>query len=354
MESKTNQAIDIAIKLAVLALITAWCFQILKPFLFPILWGIILAIALEPVYNWIVRKTKGRIKLAATVITLVLVGLILIPSIAIFESAVNGLRELRDLYHSGSLAIPAANESVQNWPLIGDSTYEIWNQASTNIESLISKYEDQIVQAGRYIFQSLVGTGTTIIQLILSIIIAGILLATPGTAKASQAIFGKLAGAAGHEFIEVSRSTVQSVVKGILGVAIIQSILIGLGFFLAGVPYAGLWAILVLILAVIQLPPSLVIIPVIIYLFSAKSGFSATAWSVYLILAGISDNILKPWLMGRGAAVPMLIIFIGSLGGFIAFGFIGLFAGAIVLSIAYKLVVHWIGIGKVAPVKSNS
>jgi len=346
MESKTNQAIDIAIKLAVLALIVAWCFQILRPFLFPILWGIILAIALEPIYNWFLRKTKGSIKLAATFLTLVLVGFILIPSIAIFDSAVHGLRELKELHESGELVIPAANESVKDWPLIGDSTYELWNQASTNLESFASKYEEQIIQAGKFIFQSLVGTGTTILQLILSIIIAGVLLATPGTGKASEAIFGKLAGAAGHEFIDVSRKTVQSVVKGILGVAIIQSILVGLGFFLAGVPYAGLWAVLVLILAVIQLPPSLVIIPVIIYLFSAKSGFVAGAWSVYLILAGISDNVLKPWLMGRGAAVPMLVIFLGSLGGFIAFGFIGLFAGAIVLSIAYKLAIHWLEISK--------
>lgn len=349
MESKTNQAIDIAIKLAVLALIISWCFQILRPFLFPILWGIILAIALDPVYQWFLRKTKGRIKLAATFLTLVLVGLILVPSIAIVESAVQGLREMRDLYESGNLAIPEADESVREWQLIGDSIYELWTQASTNLESFISNYEEQIIEAGKFIFQSLVGTGTTILQLILSIIIAGILLATPGTGKASEAIFGKLAGAAGNEFIDVSRRTVQSVVKGILGVAIIQSILIGLGFFLAGVPYAGIWAILVLILAVIQLPPSLVIIPVIIYLFSAKSGFTATAWSIYLILAGVSDNVLKPWLMGRGAVVPMLVIFLGSLGGFIAFGFIGLFAGAIVLSIAYKLTIHWLGIGK-API----
>jgi len=137
-----------------------------------------------------------------------------------------------------------------------------------------------------------------------------------------------------------------NVVKGVLGVAIIQSILIGIGFFLAGIPYAGLWATLVLILAVIQLPPTLVTAPVIIYLISGGVDFSSIFWSVFIILAGFSDNVLKPILMGRGASVPMLVIFLGSLGGFIAFGFIGLFVGAIVLSLAYKLMIYWLGLNK--------
>ena len=346
MDTKTNQAIDIALKLAVLALMVAWCFQILRPFLFPVLWGIILAIALEPVYNWFITITRKRVKLAAVLLTVILIALILLPSVLLFQSAVDGLRDLKHLYDSGELAIPSANPGVKDWPLIGHTLFDIWNQATTNLEDLLSKYQDQILKAGKFVFESLVGTGASILQLILSIIIAGVLLATPGTARASEALFEKLAGSFGKEFVEISRKTVHNVVKGIIGVAVIQSILIGIGFFLSGVPYAGLWAILVLILSIIQLPPMLVIIPVIVYLYSVKSGLGATLWTIYILLAGFSDSFLKPMLMGRGAAVPMLVIFLGSLGGFIAFGFIGLFVGAIVLSLAYKLILYWLDLRK--------
>lgn len=348
METKSNQAIEIALKLAVLALMIAWCFQILRPFILPILWGVILAIALEPVYNWFLKLTRGRVKLAAVLLTLILVGIIMIPSVFLIESAVNGLRDLKNLYDSGSLGIPSANIGVKDWPIIGSALYEAWNQAATNLEAFFVKYQDQIVEMGKFIFRSLVGTGASVIQFILSIIIAGVLLATPGTNKASEALFGKLAGSFGHEFVEISQNTVHNVVKGVLGVAVIQSLLIGIGFFLAGVPYSGLWLILVLTLVIIQLPPTLVTIPVIFYLFSTGADFGSIFWSVYILLAGFSDNVLKPILMGRGAVVPMLVIFLGSLGGFIAFGFIGLFVGAIVLSIAYKLIIHWLGLNKVS------
>ena len=346
METKTNQSIDIALRLAVLALMLAWCFEILRPFLFPVLWGIILAIALEPVYNWFLKLTKGKAKLSAVLLTFILVGIILVPSIFLLESALSGLKELKSLYDSGELAITSANLEVRDWPLVGTTLFDFWNQAASNLETFFTKYQDQIIDIGKFIFHSLVDTGASVILLILSIIIAGVLLATPGTEKASEALFGKLAGSFGPEFAKISRDTVHNVVKGVIGVAVIQSLFIGIGFFLADVPYAGLWAILVLILAITQLPPTLVVLPVIIYLFSGGADFGAFFWSIYLVIGALGDSFLKPILMGRGASVPMLVIFLGSLGGFIAFGFIGLFIGAIVLSLAYKLLIYWLGLNK--------
>ena len=116
----------------------------------------------------------------------------------------------------------------------------------------------------------------------------------------------------------------------------------GIGFILAGVPYAGVWALIVMILAILQLPPLIVILPVVIYLFSANSTLFASLWTVYLLLAGASDNILKPILLGKGAPVPMLVIFLGVIGGFMLSGFIGLFTGAIILSLGYKLFITWL------------
>ena len=124
----------------------------------------------------------------------------------------------------------------------------------------------------------------------------------------------------------------------------IQSVLFAVGFYLAGIPYAGVWALVVLILAIVQLPPFLVVVPIIGYLFTLMSPVGAGFWTAYFILIGLSDNVLKPILLGKGAAVPMLVIFLGSIGGFIASGFLGLFIGAIVLSLGYKLLLAWLHI----------
>jgi predicted PurR-regulated permease PerM len=131
-------------------------------------------------------------------------------------------------------------------------------------------------------------------------------------------------------------------------VAFIQSFVIGIGFLLAGVPYAGLWTLLVFMLAILQIPPTLVVIPVIIYLFSILNPTPAILWSIFLMAGAISDNILKPILLGKGAPVPMLVIFIGVIGGFMLSGFIGLFTGAIVMSLGYKLFEAWLDEGLVS------
>jgi predicted PurR-regulated permease PerM len=226
--------------------------------------------------------------------------------------------------------------------LIGKKVSGLWQQASDNLPVFVEKYRDQAADILKSTVNGLMSVGAGILQFVIATIIAGILLATKGTDEAARRFFGKIVGQRGDEFTEIIIKTVQNVTKGILGVAIIQSVLIGIGFLLAGVPHAGLWALIVMILAILQLPPLLVVLPVIIYLFSAMSPIAATLWTVYLLLAGASDNILKPILLGKGAPVPMLVIFLGAIGGFMLSGFIGLFTGAIVLSIGYRLLMAWL------------
>jgi predicted PurR-regulated permease PerM len=176
----------------------------------------------------------------------------------------------------------------------------------------------------------------------LSIIIMGVLLAFSESSEKSVALFAKrLLGTRSEEYTKVVIQTIRNVAKGILGVAFIQFIIMGVCFILAGVPLAGLWALLVFLLALVQLPGALVAIPVIIYIYSVKEPFPATIWAVIILICGLSDNVLKPLLMGKGAPVPMLVIFLGAIGGFMLSGFIGLFTGAIVLSLAYKLAGLW-------------
>lgn len=163
-----------------------------------------------------------------------------------------------------------------------------------------------------------------------------------GANESVRKFLKKLVGDKADEYADVAYKTVGNVVKGILGVAFIQALLIGLGFLFAGVPGAGLWTLLVFMLAVLQIPPAIIVIPIIVWLFSALETTPAIIWTIYLLIASLSDNILKPILLGKGAPVPMLVIFLGVIGGFILSGFIGLFTGAIVISLGYKLFVAWL------------
>ena len=149
-------------------------------------------------------------------------------------------------------------------------------------------------------------------------------------------------GEKGEEFARVSEQTIRNVATGVIGVALIQSVLIGTAMIITEVPLAGLWVVVTLIIAIAQIPLILVTLPLIIWLFAVKQPVPAILWSVYLIFAGLIDNFLKPVLMGKGADVPMLVIFLGAIGGFFAFGFLGLFLGAIILSLGYKLYLTWL------------
>jgi len=161
--------------------------------------------------------------------------------------------------------------------------------------------------------------------------------------------FIRLAGKKGNEFADLTEQTISGVTKGILGVAVLQGVIFGILFSLAGVPYAILWATLGMMISILQIPTTILAIPVAIYLFSVSSATSATIWSIIIILSSFVDSVLKPILLGKGAAVPMLVIFLGAIGGFMVSGFLGLFTGAIVLSLGYKLFIAWIQSNEAVP-----
>lgn len=340
--NQTKNVIDITIRLGFLVLIVAWCITLLIPFTSIILWGVILAMAAAPFYNVLLKRLGGRRKLSAFLVVISGIVVIAIPTWLFLDSIIAGVSNLKAQFDTENLTIPLPNEKVETWPIIGPKLYELWTGVSTNLGATLAKYNKQLIDIGNVFIKQLMGIGGSILQMIAATVIAGVLLITQGVEGTMKSLFNRLVGERGDEFTEITQKTVNNVVKGVIGVAIIQAVLIGLGFLLAGVPYAGLWALLVMILAILQLPPALVVIPVILYLFSESSLVPAILWTVYLMLAGASDNILKPILLGKGAPVPMLVIFLGVLGGFITSGFIGLFTGAIVLSIGYKLFISWL------------
>jgi predicted PurR-regulated permease PerM len=346
-ETNTNTNIyDISIRLVFLAFIIGWCLMILFPFTSVILWGFILGIALSPLHNKLVKMMGGKPKLASFIIVLACLAIFIIPAWFFLDALIDNVKDLKTSFLAGSLKLPPPpSASVKTWPVIGEKFYEIWYSASTDLGGTIIKYKSELAGVGSKIARGILSVGGGILQLLVALVIAGVLLAIQDTGESVRKVVRKLAGDRGDEFADIIQKTVGNVVKGVLGVAFLQAILIGIGFFLSGVPYAGIWTLLVFLLGVLQIPPALVVLAVAVYLFSEKSTGTAILWTVYLILAGLSDNVLKPILLGQGAPVPMLVIFLGVIGGFMLSGFIGLFTGAIVMSIGYKLFIAWINTG---------
>ncbi len=337
--------VDILIRLGFLALLVAWCFQILTPFAGVILWGIILAMALYPVHQSLERRLKGRKKLASTVLVLVGLVIIIIPTWLFVDSIIVGLTDLGADFHSGNLTIPPPDPAIADWPLVGEDLHRILTEASQSLEELMTQYREQLLVFGQAVFDGIKSIGGSLVTLILAVVIAGALLSSDYAQVQGQKFFKRLVGARGDEFIEITSKTVGNVVKGVIGVAVIQAFLVGLGLLGAGVPYAGVWTLAVLILAILQLPVMIVVIFPIIMIFNSHETLTAVLWTIYLIAAGLADTPLKAIFLGKGAAVPMLVIFLGVIGGFIMSGFIGLFTGAIVVSLGYTLFTTWLNSG---------
>ena len=334
---------EIIIQLVLLFLLIAWCIGIVMPFIGPVVWAAIIAIVMYPLFTLVKRWFGGRGTLAAVVLTLLMFLVILVPTAWIVGSLIDGIKNFAMQFRDQSFAIPPPDPHVADWPVIGKPLTDLWLSASQNLMAVVTTYKEPLSKAGLALLGSLTSFGSSMIMLFLSVLIAGFMMLTAETSVGfMRKLFYKLAGEPGEELLGMAGVTVKNVAKGILGVAFVQFILAGALFLLAGVPFAGLWALCVLILAILQLPAALVIIPVIIWLFFSIDLGPAILWSIGLLIVGLLDNVLKPILMGKGAPVPMLVIFIGAIGGFIFSGFIGLFTGAIVLSVGYTLMVNWV------------
>ncbi|MGD8699885.1 MAG: AI-2E family transporter [Gemmatimonadales bacterium] len=338
-----RRAVEAAIRIGVLALLVLWSLLIVKPFIAPVLWGVILAVAVFPAYGFLVSKLGGRRKLTATLLTIVALAALLIPAVDFFGAAFGGIRSVGTRLEEGTLRVPPPPESVSNWPLIGEDVQSIWSEASVNLDATLERFQPQVRAFGRWLLSAAAGLGMTVVQFIISIIIAGVFLATAGSGKdAAVRVATRFAGHKGAEFATMAEKTIRSVALGVLGIATIQSILGGLGMALAGVPAAGLWALAILILAVIQLPPLLVMGPAAVYVFANASTVVAVLFLIWAIVVSGSDTFLKPLLLGRGVNVPMLVILLGAIGGMMMMGIIGLFLGAVILAIGYQLFVAWL------------
>lgn len=338
-----NIAIDLILKVGALFLVIYLCIRILKPFLGMLLWGLIIAIILFPVFDRIRSAFGKRNKISSILLTLIALSILVAPSIWLVNQLVEGVKFLADNIQAGDLSIPPPSEAVAEWPLVGDWLYTNWMELSENMAESLRGFMPQIIAWGEKTLGTLANTGLGILQFAASIIIAGILLVFfEKGSESGRKVFQKMVGERGEEFLEISLQTIRNVATGVLGVAVIQTTLMGIGLILANIPLAAVWILLILVMTIAQLPVLLFNIPLIIYLFAFHDPLPAVLWTLYFLVMGMIDNVFKPLIMGKGSDVPMLVIFLGALGGFMAFGFIGLFLGSIVLSLAYKLYLTWI------------
>jgi predicted PurR-regulated permease PerM len=320
-----------------------WCFTIIAPFIHVVVWGLIISVAIYPAHAVLSARLGGRAKLSAALLVLAGLAILLVPTGYLAESTFNALRHIATDLEDGAVSIPPPAESVADWPLIGEPLYAAWSAAATNFEAALNKYTPQLKSLGQTALAFAGGTVVGVLQFVLAIIIAGAFLTSAGTGyRASRNIAVSLIGAErGEKLTDLSILTIRSVTKGVLGVAIIQAILSAIGLVAIGVPAAGLWAAAVLVLAIIQLPPVLVLGPIAIWVFSVMDGLPATIFLVYAIFVSTSDAFLKPMFLGRGVDVPMLVILIGAIGGAMSQGIIGLFTGAVVLALGYEIITAW-------------
>jgi predicted PurR-regulated permease PerM len=338
-----DDVIQLVIRLGLLAFLLFWAFLIIRPFVPILTWSIVLAVALYPIFIILSRLLGGRPKLAATLITIINLGIVIGPATWLGLNAVDGLKEFAGNLSAGNLAVPSPPEAVKNWPLIGPQLYERWDQATNNVRAVLRDVAPYLkpVAAALLALAGNVGVGT--LKFLLSVALAGVLFPYASQLVAGgRSFLSRIVPEQSEHFLELAGATIRAVSQGVIGVAIIQALLAGIGFKLAGIPSAGLLAFAVLLLTIVQIGGAIVMFPVIIWIWLDKEFTTALLLTLFLGIVGVLDNVLKPLVMGRGLSTPTLVIFVGVIGGTLAHGLVGLFIGPIILSLAWELTVAWI------------
>jgi len=338
-ENQVRLSVRAAMSIAFIGLIFILSFNVIKPFLAPIFWGIILSVAFYPLHVRFTRFLGNRAKLSAALIAFIGLAVIVVPSALFTSTAVKNIKITVKAIEDQSLTAPPPDISVREWPLIGKKTYEIWSEAAESLNETINRFEPRLKEVAPILTKAASKAVINILLFILALLVSGVLLLHGDSGKkVAEKLFMALLGRKGANMTEVSIATIRSVVQGVIGIAVIQSVFLGLGMFVIKVPTPGILALLVLILAVVQLPTILVMLPVTIYVFSVNDTGPAIIFALWTLLWSLSDNILKPFLLGKGVDVPMPAILIGAIGGMILFGPVGLFVGSVVLALAYKII----------------
>jgi predicted PurR-regulated permease PerM len=337
---------DTLIRVGLIVGLVVLCYQVISPFLKLIVWSIILAVTIYPLHQSVARRIGGRQGLTSTL--LVILGLLLVvtPTWLLMNSFADSIHSFVGAVQHNTLQVPPPRESVQNWPLVGRKIYDTWSKAHADLPALIQNMQPKIGDLARYALSVVASIGRSMLLFLASFIVASIVMAYgESAARSGRGFFRRVAGPGrGEALAKLSIATIRAVALGVIGVAAIQAILVGLALLLAGIRVAGVLSIITLVLGIAQVPALIVTLPVIIYIWASGdySTGSAITHTIILLLTGMADNVLKPLMLGRGVDVPMPVILFGALGGMATGGILGMFVGATVLALGYTVFTTWL------------
>jgi predicted PurR-regulated permease PerM len=345
-ERRPSRLLDVLIRAGLIAVLAVLCYRVFSPFLNLMVWSVILAVTMYPLHQMLARRVWGKQWLASTILVVVGILLIVIPSALLTNSFADSVRGFVGAVQDGTLQIPAPAAGVENWPVIGKPLNEYWLQAHSDLPAMVQSMQPKLGELARAALGVVAGVASGLLLFLASFIVASIIMAYGESgARTSKVIFQRIAGPRrGEALTNLSAATIRTVAMGVIGVAAIQAILVGLALLLAGVPAAGVLSIIVLILGIAQIPAVIVTLPAIIYIWASGdySSGAAIGYTVVLLLTAMTDNVLKPMMFGRGVDVPMPVILFGALGGMATGGILGMFVGATVLALGYEILMGWV------------
>ena len=329
--------------MAALALIAFGCFFVLRPFLSSILWAVILCFSTWPAYTWMLRNI-GSAALAAVAMTVLVGAIFVLPFVLVgprlAQDAASATAAVKQLLQQGP---PAPPDWTKDLPVIGSSLYDYWVGAQSDTVTFASDLWPYITDGTNWVLQSAASLGQGVIEVALSLLIAffvyrdGRLLGRH-LSTATERFIGPRA----KSLIDLAGNTTRGVIYGILGTALAQGALAALGFFVAGIPGAFFLGLLTFFLCLIPLGSGLAFFPPAVWLLVEGNVWWGVGLFVYgLAIIFVIDNFLKPYFISREGKLPFLLVFLGVLGGILAFGFIGIFIGPVLLAIGFSLAKEW-------------
>ena len=339
-----GRLVELLLPLLLLAALIALCVQLLVPFIGLLLWTIILSVCFYPVHRRLTGRGMSN-RVSATLIGTALALLILVPTAVAAVSAASSLPGLVSSLQSGEQKIRPPPDKVRSLPVVGAKIHDAWTQASTDMPKFAKRFGPELTSFTRWVVRVAGGMFAAVLALLLAVIFAAITLAYSDRARAfAVSILARITGdqARGEHYMGVIGATVRSVANGVIGVAFVQALLCGIGFFVIGVPGAGVLSIIAMVFGVLQVPVVIITLPAIIWAFSAETTTIAIVFTIWEVIAGLSDAALKPLMIGHGLEVPMPVILLGVIGGVIAYGLVGLFVGAVLLAVGYVLFREWV------------
>lgn len=327
------------------------CLVVLWPFFTSLLWAAILSFTIWPLYGRVLKALRGNRTLAALALCLAMVLAIVLPIGIVGLNLGDNVAELKTAtQHWLSDGPPAAPAWLAKVPMVGKTATESWNNLAEDTAKFAEKAKALIEPVGAWLLKAGLKLGVGLAQIVLSVLLTFFFLRN-GVAMGETLRDGirRIGGERGTELLENAGNTVRGVVYGILGTAVVQGLMAGFGLLIAGVPGAGLLALLTFFLSVVPLGPPLILIPAALWLFHQ----GASGWGVFMLIWAVVvstvDNFVKPWLISQGSDMPVVLILFGVLGGAMAFGFIGVFIGPTLLSVCYRLVKEWSATARAVP-----